>query len=82
MQRNLEELSAMVVDAGYHLHRELGPGLLESVYEAVLAHVAPVDDWSGLRGFLVACKSVQEPSYVAARIEEQHREQQKPWPYE
>jgi iron complex transport system substrate-binding protein len=36
-QQNPEELSALVVDAGYHLHRELGPGLLESVYEAVLA---------------------------------------------
>ncbi|HEY4301652.1 MAG TPA: GxxExxY protein [Candidatus Didemnitutus sp.] len=37
MQKNIENLSALVVDAGYHLHRELGPGLLESVYEAVLA---------------------------------------------
>jgi len=26
-----------VVDCAYHLHRELGPGLLESVYEVVLA---------------------------------------------
>jgi GxxExxY protein len=26
------------VDAAYHIHRALGPGLLESVYEAVLAH--------------------------------------------
>ena len=34
---NVEELSSIVVDTAYHLHRELGPGLLESVYEAVLA---------------------------------------------
>ena len=34
---NAEEISAIVVDAAFHLHRELGPGLLESVYEAVLA---------------------------------------------
>ena len=27
----------MVVDCAFHLHRELGPGLLESVYEVVLA---------------------------------------------
>lgn len=28
---------AAVIDAGYHLHKEIGPGLLESVYETVLA---------------------------------------------
>jgi iron complex transport system substrate-binding protein len=39
MKPNLEEISAVVVDAAYHLHRDLGPGLLESVYEAVLAGV-------------------------------------------
>ena len=32
-----EELSAIVVDTAFHLHKELGPGLLESVYEAVLS---------------------------------------------
>jgi iron complex transport system substrate-binding protein len=35
--RDLEELASIAVDAGYHIHKELGPGLLESVYEAVLA---------------------------------------------
>jgi len=34
---NLEEISAIVVDEGFRLHQNLGPGLLESVYEAVLA---------------------------------------------
>jgi GxxExxY protein len=34
---NVEEISAEVVDAAFHLHRDLGPGLLESVYEVVLA---------------------------------------------
>lgn len=34
---NVEELSAIVVDTAYHIHKELGPGLLESVYETVLA---------------------------------------------
>jgi len=29
---NVEEVSAVVVDTAYHLHRVLGPGLLESVY--------------------------------------------------
>ncbi|MGH8335625.1 MAG: GxxExxY protein, partial [Gammaproteobacteria bacterium] len=32
----LERLATLVVDTGYHSHRELGPGLLESVYQAVL----------------------------------------------
>jgi GxxExxY protein len=32
------EISRVVVDAAIHVHRQLGPGLLESVYEVVLAH--------------------------------------------
>ena len=32
----LEELARIVVDCGYHLHRALGPGLLESAYEILL----------------------------------------------
>ncbi|HOX03580.1 MAG TPA: hypothetical protein P5555_15255 [Candidatus Paceibacterota bacterium] len=35
--RNIEELSAIVVDCAYHLHVEAGPGLLESVYAVVLS---------------------------------------------
>lgn len=31
-----EELSRIVVDCAYRMHIEIGPGLLESVYEAVL----------------------------------------------
>jgi iron complex transport system substrate-binding protein len=37
LERNVEELSAIVVDTAYHLHVDLGPGLLESVYETVMA---------------------------------------------
>ncbi|MBB4859143.1 iron complex transport system substrate-binding protein [Novosphingobium chloroacetimidivorans] len=33
----IDRLSAEVVDAAIRIHRELGPGLLESAYEAVLA---------------------------------------------
>lgn len=33
---DIEELAKIAVDCGYHLHRELGPGLLESVYEILL----------------------------------------------
>jgi GxxExxY protein len=32
-----ERLIQKVVDQGFHLHRDVGPGLLESVYETVLA---------------------------------------------
>lgn len=31
-------ISRMVLDAAIEIHRELGPGLLESVYETILAH--------------------------------------------
>src|SRR5512138_3265789 len=33
------EIGSIVVAAALALHRELGPGLLESVYEVVLAHL-------------------------------------------
>ena len=33
----IEEIARVVVNCGYGLHKELGPGLLESVYEVVLA---------------------------------------------
>jgi GxxExxY protein len=33
---SLERLATIAVDCGYHLHAEIGPGLLETVYEALL----------------------------------------------
>ena len=33
----LEDLITAVIDCAFHLHRDVGPGLLESVYETVLA---------------------------------------------
>lgn len=33
-----ERLITLVIDVGYHIHTELGPGLLESVYHTVLAN--------------------------------------------
>ena len=32
------EIAKIIVDTAYKVHNELGPGLLESVYEIVLAH--------------------------------------------
>lgn len=36
---SVEELSALVVDTAFHIHKELGAGMLESVYQKVLAAV-------------------------------------------
>ncbi len=37
MSISIDELSGIVIDECIGIHRELGPGLYESVYEAVLA---------------------------------------------
>lgn len=34
---DLEELARVAVDCGFKIHKSLGPGLLESVYEVILA---------------------------------------------
>lgn len=36
-QKGKEEVARVIVDCAFHLHRDLGPGLLETVYEVVLA---------------------------------------------
>ena len=33
----IEALASLAIDIGYHMHLELGPGLLESVYEVIMA---------------------------------------------
>src|SRR3954463_2445118 len=35
--QDIDRISGNVIDLAIRIHRELGPGLLESVYEAVLA---------------------------------------------
>jgi GxxExxY protein len=47
VDERVEAIAAAVVDCGIRVHKALGPGLLESVYEAVLA------DGLGARGFNV-----------------------------
>lgn len=32
------EISSAIVDAAVNIHRDLGPGLLETVYEVILSH--------------------------------------------
>ena len=48
MDERVEAIASAVVDCGLRVHKALGPGLLESVYEAVLA------DGLSARGFGVA----------------------------
>ena len=37
--RTLDDITGEIIDASIRLHMDLGPGLLEIVYEAVLAKV-------------------------------------------
>ena len=37
MPQSLDEITGQIVDSAYKLHTGLGPGLLESVYELILA---------------------------------------------
>ena len=32
------EVAKVVVDVAFHVHKQLGPGLLESVYQAIMVH--------------------------------------------
>ncbi len=47
---DLEELITIAVDCGFHIHKDVGPGLLESVYQKILT-AALID-----RGLSVACE--------------------------
>lgn len=64
---NVEQLSAVVIDAAFHLHRDLGPGLLESVYEAVLAKL--LRD----RGLAVARQTIVPIEFAGVRLDEGFR---------
>jgi hypothetical protein len=35
--QDVDELAGIAVDCGFKIHKELGPGLLELVYEALMA---------------------------------------------
>ena len=40
----INQISGQIVDAAFAVHKELGPGLLESVYEACLCHELKLRD--------------------------------------
>ena len=49
MQRPINDVSAAVVGEAIRIHKELGPGLLESVYETVLAAALERSGWAVAR---------------------------------
>jgi GxxExxY protein len=57
----------VVVDVAFHVHRELGPGLLESVYEIALAFELRE------RGFLVERQVAMQVKYGSILFEEGFR---------
>lgn len=57
------EISKQIVDAAYKIHTTLGPGLLESVYEAVMAEEL------GRRGLYVVRQQAIPVVYESVRLE-------------
>ena len=65
--RDVNEITGEIVDAAYGVHTRLGPGLLESVYEAVLARVLEQ------RGFTVERQRVVPFEYDGLKFDEGFR---------
>jgi len=63
----LEELAKVLVDAIVRVHKALGPGLLESAYQACLAHELRK------RGLGVACEAQLPVRYDGLEIEAGYR---------
>lgn len=59
----IERIGKAVLDAAFHVHSVLGPGLLESVYEAALAVELRK------RGFHVECQKPIAVTYEGERLE-------------
>ncbi|MCC6546113.1 GxxExxY protein [Candidatus Sumerlaeota bacterium] len=62
-QQQLDRTSDAIIGAAIEVHRELGPGLLESVYEVTLA------EESRQRGFDVKCQTPVAVRYKSLLIE-------------
>ena len=59
----VEQVAKVVVDGAYRVHKALGPGLLESVYEVCLAHELRQ------RGLAVATQVVLPVVYDGAQLD-------------
>lgn len=66
-REEIEEVASQIVDAMLMVHRELGPGLLESTYQACLAH-----ELRG-RGIEVHCEVELPVRYRGLAIEAGYR---------
>ncbi len=64
---DLNEISGAVVDAGMKVHSALGPGLLESAYEACLVHELKK------RGLALASQVALPVAYDGVRIDVGYR---------
>lgn len=64
---DLERIGSLVVDAGLHVHRALGSGLLESVYEQCLAQEL------SKRGVIVARQVAAPVTYDGTTLEGGYR---------
>lgn len=65
--KELDDITGAIIDEAVKIHRELGPGLLESVYEAVLARALE------RRGFHVERQKVVRFEYDGMIFEEGFR---------
>ena len=63
----MNELSEKIIGAAIEVHRELGPGLLESTYEACLAHEL------NLQGIKAVRQQKQPIRYKGLEIDEAYR---------
>jgi GxxExxY protein len=66
-EMSVNDISGEVVDAAMKVHSVLGPGLLESAYQACLAYELRK------RGFSVACQVALPIVYEGVHIEEGYR---------
>ena len=64
---DIEEVAKQIVDAALKVHKALGPGLLESAYQACLAHELRK------RGLAVACEVEQPVFYDTVKIDVGYR---------
>ena len=60
--KDIDQISSDVIAAAIRIHRDLGPGLLESVYETVLAGVL------ARSGYGVECQKVIDIEYDGLRF--------------